>query len=95
MEDYICTHKTTEGRAQGVLDLAGPRVQGVLDLAGPRVQGVLDHAGPRVQGVLDPIVFIHRCSKAKHGFAEGTSCRASCPGRFRSSETAKGGKHGK
>ena len=78
--------------AHGALYLGGPLAQGVLDRAGPPVQGVLDHAGPRVQGVLDPIVLIHKCSKAKHGFAEGTSCRASCPGRFRSSETAKGGK---
>ena len=81
-------------QAHGVLDLEGPQAHGVLDLAGPGVQGVLDHAGPRVQGLLDPIVFIHRCSKAKHGFAEGTSCRASCPGRFRSSETANGGEIG-
>ena len=80
--------------AHGVLDLEGPQAHGVLDLAGPGVQGVLDHAGPRVQGVLDPIVFTHKCSQAKHWFLEGTSCRASCPGRFRSSETAKGGKPG-
>ena len=67
-----------------MLDLGGPLVQGVLDLGGPRVQGVLDHAGPRVQGVLDPMAFAPEYSKFAKFLAEELSCRASCPGRFRS-----------